>query len=288
MEQAAALSQIHRLVLYLPVITTVFSIVFCYQLFSRYRVKGGGLHLVWWGIGMATYGAGTFTEAWTSIFGWNEVVFRTWYIVGAFLGGYPLAQGSIYLLMKRRFAHLSAAIVTSLIAIASVFVLLTPIDASLAETHRLSGQVIEWQWVRLISPFFNLYAVIFLVGGAIYSAVKFRRASVLRHRYVGNILIAIGAILPGIGGAMTRAGYVEALYVTELLGLTLIFGGYRMNIKQVVAVAPQGSAPATKKLAAALLAVVLLPGVVLAETPTDEAIDQPTEIADTAEGTDEE
>ena len=41
-------------------------------------------------------------------------------------------------------------------------------------------------------------------------------------------LIAIGALLPGIGGAFTRAGYVEVLYVGELIGLILIFRGYRL------------------------------------------------------------
>jgi len=43
-------------------------------------------------------------------------------------------------------------------------------------------------------------------------------------------MIAVGALLPGIGGAATRAGYVEALYVTELLGLLLIYAGYRACI----------------------------------------------------------
>ncbi len=233
MEPAATTGTLHQAVLYLPVITTLVAIFFCYSLFSRYRSKGGGLHLLWWGIGMVTYGIGTFTEAYTSIFGWNETIFRFWYIAGAFLGGYPLAQGSIYLLMKRKFANRSAIIVSSLIAIASVFVLLTPIDQSLAQMHRLSGNVIEWQWVRLISPFFNLYAVIFLVGGALVSARRFRQAGRMRHRYIGNILIATGAILPGIGGAMTRAGYVEVLYITELVGLCLIYGGYRMNVREV-------------------------------------------------------
>ena len=92
MEQTATTGTLHQAVLYLPVLSTLFSIFFCYTLFSRYRNKGGGLHLLWWGIGMATYGIGTFTEAYTSIFGWNETIFRSWYIVGAFLGGYPLAS----------------------------------------------------------------------------------------------------------------------------------------------------------------------------------------------------
>ena len=234
---------LHRAVLHLPVITTLFAAFFCWQLFSRYRAQGGGKHLLWWGLGMATFGVGTFTEAFTTILGWNPLVFRLWYIAGAFLGGYPLAQGSIYLLMKKRFADRSAIVMTTLIAMASLIVLIVPLDASLAETYRLSGRVIEWQWVRLISPFFNIYSLIFLVGGAVVSALRFRRAPDLRHRYLGNILIAIGALLPGIGGSLTRAGYVEALYVTELAGLLLIYWGYRKNII--------GKVPATARMQAA-------------------------------------
>ena len=39
-------------------------------------------------------------------------------------------------------------------------------------------------------------------------------------------LIAVGAILPGIGGSFTRLGYVEVLYVTEFLGLLMIIIAY--------------------------------------------------------------
>lgn len=223
---------LHRAVLHLPAITTVFAAFFCWQLFSRYRQKGGGKHLLWWGIGMATYGIGTFTEATTTIMGWKPVVFRLWYISGAFLGGYPLAQGSIYLLMRRKFADRSAIVMTTFILVASLIVLVVPLDVSKAESHRLSGDVIEWQWVRLISPFINIYSLIFLVGGAIVSALRFKRVPELRNRYLGNILIALGALLPGIGGTMTRAGYVEALYITELVGLLLIYWGYRLNIAE--------------------------------------------------------
>ena len=29
----------------------------------------------------------------------------------------------------------------------------------------LTGRVLEWQWVRAFSPFVNMYAVVFLIGG---------------------------------------------------------------------------------------------------------------------------
>jgi hypothetical protein len=221
---------IHELVLHIPIVTTFCAFYFFSELFRRYRKKGGGPHLMWWGAGMVTFGLGTLTEALTTLFGWHPVIFRLWYVVGAFLGGYPLAQGSIYLLMNRRFADWSARIVVSVIAVSAVLVFMAPLDASLAEPHRLSGRVFEWQWVRLISPFLNIYSVVFLVGGAVVSALRFRRFPALRNRYVGNIMIAVGALLPGIGGTATRFGFVEALYVTELLGLLLIYAGYRACI----------------------------------------------------------
>jgi hypothetical protein len=74
----------------------------------------------------------------------------------------------------------------------------------------------------------NLYAFVFLFGGAVYSAIQYFAKDRGRTRFLGNILIAIGALLPGIGGTFTRFGYVEVLYVTELIGLLFIYFGYHM------------------------------------------------------------
>ena len=53
----------------------------------------------------------------------------------------------------------------------------------------------------------------------------------LKHKkahFKGNIFIAFGALLPGIGGTFTRLGYVEVLFITEFIGLVLIYIGYRV------------------------------------------------------------
>jgi hypothetical protein len=214
---------------WIPVATTIVAAVFSTIVLRRYRERGG-THLLWWGIGLVLYGAGTLTESLTTIFGWNHIVFRAWYITGALCGGAPLAQGTAYLLLRRRTANILAVVLVAVISIAAVLVILSPIDYALVEGHRLSGKVLEWKRVRLISPFINTYAAIFLIGGAILSAWRFRRDRAMHHRFVGNVLIAIGAILPGIGGTFTRMGYVEVLYVTEFVGILLIFAGYRRNV----------------------------------------------------------
>ena len=210
-----------------PVLTTALSAVFFFSIAQHWDRKGRPAYLFWWMIGVLCYGLGTLTEAWVGIFGWSEQAFKSWYILGALLGGFPLAQGSVYLMFKNRTATVMRIIVVAVVLVASVLVVLSPVDYTLVELQRLTGKVLVWKQVRWVTPFVNLYAFIFLVGGAVYSAIQYHRDKSL-DRYRGNVLIAIGALLPGIGGSFTKFGYTEVLYVTELLGIILIWTGYRL------------------------------------------------------------
>ncbi len=235
---------------YVPIITTLLAVPFAFEILRRYRRHPERLHLLWWGLGVLIYGVGTFTEAATTLAGWNEPVFRAWYISGALLGGAPLAQGTVYLLLRRRTAHLLTIALLTYVTIASIAVMLSPIEYALVEPHRLSGRVFAWTWVRRFSPFVNLYAVIFLIGGAILSALRYSLVPEMRHRMWANTLIAIGAILPGIGGTATRMGHVEVLYVTELVGLLFTWAGYRMSVRPAAPSAAPHPAPAAPHTAA--------------------------------------
>lgn len=215
---------------YIPVLTTLLSFFFLVRIVPHYRAKGSP-YLLWWTLGVLTFGLGTLTESINAIFGWSEWNTKVWYIVGALLGGYPLAQGTIYLLMNKRFADLSAIACSAVIVVGAACVLASPVAVPDGFDHRLTGRVFAWQWVRGFSPWLNTYAVVFLFGGAVYSAIKYVSVEEGRTRFLGNILIAIGAFLPGIGGTFTRFGYVEVLYVTELIGLSLIYLGYDMMRK---------------------------------------------------------
>jgi len=217
------------LVHYIPIFTTVLALVFARELFRRHGERGG-THLLWWAIGMLTYAAGTTTESITTLWGWQPDVFRAWYISGALLGGAPLAQGTAYLMMSRKTANRLAVALVTAILIGSLSVLASPLNLNLVEPHRLSGKVLAWHWVRLISPFINLYALVVLVGGAVVSALRYRRRRETRHRALANVAIAVGGLLPGIGGTFTRFGHVEVLYVTECVGLLLIYTGYRLSV----------------------------------------------------------
>lgn len=222
-----------QLIHYLPILTTLLSVAFFITLIHRYRTKKRGAHLLWWAAGVLCYGLGTAFESTITLHGNTILLNKLWYIAGALLGGYPLAQGTVYLLLRRRIANWLTLATVPVILIGSICVMLSPVDTTALNAVRPSGSILAWQWVRLITPFVNIYAGLFLIGGAVLSAVRFGRHSATRHRAIGNTYIAIGALLPGIGGSLTKAiGLVESLYVGEFVGLILIWIGYAYCIRR--------------------------------------------------------
>ncbi len=211
---------------YLPAATTVIAAVFSFTLFRKYRVRPTP-HIGWWAAGVATYGSGTLLETVITLAGNTVVRTKLWYVAGAVLGAYPLAQGSLYLLSSRRFANRATAVTLPCVVLTAVLVLLSPVAADALEPHRPSGALLAWGWVRLLTPFINTYAAFFLIGGAAVSACRFWKTANAGHRAAGNALIALGALLPAIGGMLARTGRVEALYVAEFFGLVFIWLGER-------------------------------------------------------------
>ncbi|MBS3913995.1 MAG: hypothetical protein KG003_05820 [Bacteroidetes bacterium] len=213
---------------FIPIITTLFSAYFFSILWKHWRSKPDSYHIMWWMIGVFFYGLGTITESVNTLAGYSDFNFRAWYIFGALLGGAPLAQGTVYLLMKRKTAHILTAILVSVIGITSILVILSPLHPEFMDGMRMSGKLLDWKFIRFITPFINIYGVIFLAGGAVYSAIKYAKNPEYKSRFLGNLAIALGSILPAIGGSFTKFGYVEVLYVTELLGLICIYTGYKI------------------------------------------------------------
>ena len=217
---------------YLPIATTVLAVIFLAVLVRHYRQRPS-THVLWWALGVFTYGLGTALEGTITLFGNSVALTKAWYVAGAFLGGYPLAQGSVFLLLQRKTAKLLTAITVPVIVVASVLVFASPVLLENLEAHRPSGSILGWSWLRLVTPFINLYAVFFLIGGALLSAWRYAKKTGVGdgERAIGNGLIAFGALLPGIGGSMAKAGIVEALYVGEFVGLLFIWAGYAVCVR---------------------------------------------------------
>ena len=218
------------LVSFLPLLSFVISITNAILIFTRY-IKKGGTHLLIWAIGMVFYGVGGLSEALYGLFGWNPIVFRLWYLFGAILVAAWLGQGTVYLLVRTRIAHITMAVVLVGSIYAAVRVFTAQLDPSLMTSSlhtgsELSGHAIITPGVRSLTPIFNSYGTLTLVGGAIYSAFIFWRKRIMAHRALGNLLIAAGAIFPAFGGAFSRFGIPGALYISEVLGAILLLAGF--------------------------------------------------------------
>lgn len=222
---------------YVPILTTALSGAFAWSLYRRWTARHAP-HLWWWAFGITTYGLGTALESAITLFGNSVALTKLWYVAGAILGGYPLAQGSLYLSWSRRVANRLTAVSLIFVIVSSVLVLLSPVVTTALEPARPSGAILGWTWVRLLTPFINLYAVFFLIGGAIRSAWRHYYDHGHVYRAWGNAAIALGAILPGIGGSFAKAGSVEVLYVAECLGLIIIWTGDRICAREPPATFP--------------------------------------------------
>ena len=265
----------------LPFFSTLIMLGFTIWVLQRFLVRRNPAFL-FWGIGLAMFGAGSFAEAYLAL-AWNKWVFLVWYLFGAALNAAWLGHGTLYLLVRKRWVH----VVTVLLVAGSLYagylmlqamprldeaVFTTdkpvseqygtkalkegetaPADALTTTTMYRGKEVTAVRGllplgtpVRLTTPFFNIYGLFTLVGGAIYSAYLFWRKRVMPNRVLANVLIAAGALAIGFASTLTRLGYGEYLYLGELISAILMFIGFRLAARpQPEEMAAQQAIPAS-------------------------------------------
>jgi hypothetical protein len=210
---------------FVPLASAIISFIFAITVLDQYFARRKPYQLVW-AIGLFMYAVSTFTEFWWYGVGHSDMMYRLWYLIGAILVAGYLGQGTIYLLVRRRTAHIIMAVVGVLTIYAIARVFTVNIDIS-GLTNPTGKGIMPMDLRAIITPILNTYGTLALVGGAIYSAVIFWRKRILGHRVVSNILIAVGAILPAVGGThVTLGGGMTWFFIFELLGIIIIFIGF--------------------------------------------------------------
>jgi hypothetical protein len=104
----------------LPALTAILALAFSVALLDQWRERRGGFQLIW-GIGMMFYGVAAGAEAIAAASGWNESLYRAWYLTGAVWTAGWLGLGTAFLLGRTRFGY---AFAFSLL-LAGIFTLLT-------------------------------------------------------------------------------------------------------------------------------------------------------------------
>jgi len=207
----------------IPLASSIVSVGFAVTVLDQFFARRKPYQLIW-AIGLFMYFISTGSEFWVETWGLNETIYRLWYLFGAIFVAAYLGMGTLYLLVPRRIAH----IIMAILLVASFYAVFRVFTASLdlSTLQYLSGRAMP-QGVRLMTPFFNTFGTVALVGGAIYSAWVFWRRRFMPHRVISNTLIAVGAILPAVGGTHMRlGGSLTTFYLLELLGIIIIFIGF--------------------------------------------------------------
>lgn len=224
----------------LPLASSILSFVFAAAVLARYLDQRQRTPLLVWGIGLVFYGIGGAMEAFTGAFGFNPIVLKIWYLFGAILVAAWLGQGTVFLLAREKWVRVTTGVLVIASVFAAIAVILAGVDPNYRAGAELTGKAFTTTWVRMITPFFNIYGTVTLVGGALYSAWLFWRKRVLPNRMVGNILIAAGAMAPAFGGVLNRFG-LPGLYIGEFIGVFLMYGGFLYSSQPAPQVAPSAA-----------------------------------------------
>jgi hypothetical protein len=204
------------------------------MILRRWGQKRKAHHFAW-GVGMSLYFLGSLSQVILS-FTWSSLFFGLWYWAGAIMVAAWLGQGTVFLLWRR--GNIARNIMMALVLVGVMTLpwtlFFTPLDPSTwhpgADMTQIYRDIMPpgRGTVRSFSAVMNVWGTLALVGGAIYSAILFRRKQIMRNRMIGNWFIAAGGLLPALGGTLILLGDPSFKYVGEMLGAILIFIGYLM------------------------------------------------------------
>ncbi len=161
----------------LPFLSSSLSFVFAALVFDQWLRRRQPYQLVWT-VGLLWYGISAGTEFLGGAFGWNEPLYRTWYLIGAFGVAAYLGLGTVYLLNRTRFGYFVAAS----FALAGLFSYLTSVKYAREGTPASPGMVL------------------LVVGVSLGSALLIALVTHYDRRWLGHVTAAI-LVLASIGVA---------------------------------------------------------------------------------------
>ena len=187
----------------LPALTSLLALSFSLALFDQWRERRGGFQLIW-GIGMLFYGIAAGAEALAGLGGWNEALYRTWYLTGAVWTAGWLGLGTAFLLGRTRFGYSFALC----LLLAGVFTLLTQRrydypGAGTAPVLYLIAAVILAVAVAVETYFQNerwpILAAAAVVGATVLSAILMLTVTLAPPGYAldPRTAMPIGDLFPG-------------------------------------------------------------------------------------------
>ena len=217
-----------------PIVSTVIGAMCVLVLLQDQRRRPRPDKLAWaFAFAMFAVAAGADVAGHT--FGWTTILARLYYATGPALVVMFLAIGELYLLFPKMMGRFAPGATLLLTAIWVTTVLSAPIDMTRLEADgweaidRGSGMI-------ALTVAINSIGTMIIVGGLAWSIWRYWRSGTHRFRMIGCAMIAVGTLVVGAGGTLTRFGHDEYLYIAMSLGVGLIFLGVLWTRRPEVAI----------------------------------------------------
>jgi hypothetical protein len=206
----------------LPFLTAVVSAAFAVVVLVRYRSSRRAALLAW-GAGLALFSVAALAGALAQAGDATEDEYRVFYLFGGIANVAWLALGTI-LTVVPRVGRIALALVVLLTLVATYAVWTTPVDLRVALD---SGRGFpDGSLPRVLAGIGSGIGSIVLIGGALYSAWAFATKRHNGRRALSNVVIAVGVLIAALGGTVTFTGASGILELTNLVGVSVMFGGF--------------------------------------------------------------
>ena len=212
-----------------PLAASVVALVFAGLLGRQFLMKRRPFQAAWT-IALLMYAVASFALFLGVLDGWTATEFRVYWLFGAVLNVPYLFLGELYLLVRRRvIVDVVALVLVFLTAFAFAKVMRAPIHVgSLTADLPLGKDVFgDGTMPYRLAQYLAYPSYVLLVAGCLWSAWQMRGRPALRDRFVGTLLIAVGATVVAIGSGIGAGLDVVPVFSFGLLaGIAMMFWGF--------------------------------------------------------------
>jgi hypothetical protein len=193
---------------------TLLSLRLAGLLVRRWRERGEPQTAAW-AAGLGAFAVASAALAWGAASGWNDAVFRVYYLFGGLLTAPLLGVGSLLLTGRRWAAPLGLVYTGLAVGVALAVPLTVPVAGdSIPEAQ----EHLDFVPARLLAVLGNTVGTLAVVGVALLT---------IRRRPVGNALIVSGVAVAAAGSGLAGLGVAETAAFIAAAALLLYAGFLR-------------------------------------------------------------
>src|SRR2546421_631678 len=211
-----------------PLAASAVALAFAILLAQQFLLRRRSYQALW-ALAMAMFAAASLAVFLGVLRNWSTGDFRVFWLFGAVLNVPYLACGELHLLLRQGAVRTALVLILlfgtafAVSRVVSAHVAAAPLHGNLPSGKDVFAHD---SFALTLARLYSFPAYGLLVAGTAWSAWRMRGRSELRDRFVGTLLIAVGATVVAGGSAFAAAGNATGFSLTLAAGVALMFWGF--------------------------------------------------------------